>query len=176
MNRDNPRRRFPIFASFGEAKESIAAIATDERAECSGTRPQSVVARQGRRLRNELPGLGARPRFTRAVRTIAEQCSVNVDIAATRTIPVDEKIFHARQNNPPGSSCDQAAGAAMPRRRRARPTCIGNHRPPFAAAMPRVEIGCDRTARRAAGRERSMCGRKAWACWAAFARLILACL
>jgi hypothetical protein len=33
-----------------------------------------------------------------------------------------------------GSRGDQVAGAAMPRSRRARLTCIGNHRPPFGAA------------------------------------------
>jgi hypothetical protein len=48
------------------------------------------------------------------------------------------ETFHARKKNPPGSRGDQVAGAVMLRRRRPRLTCIGNHRPQFGAAMPRV--------------------------------------
>src|SRR5215471_2634670 len=48
-------------------------------------------------------------------------------------------------------------------RQRARLTCIGNHRPPFGAAMPRAlrSVAIALLDVRPASMQRSMCGRKA---------------
>ena len=77
--------------------------------------------------------------------------------------PTDGRPRSARRSKPPGHH--------RPRRSRTRRTCIGNHWPPFGAAMPRVlrSVAMALLDVRPVLMQRSMCGRSAWARSAAFA-------